>query len=175
MPPEVAQALTVTDANASEVGSRLWAANHDAFNYGGPRRLAHPELVAEREENDEIEERPRYEFQLFEGTPSLTLALNRVGYYSYQTRGDYWERPSDWDRGTAPFELRFTFGMEWWACKSLSVDPKVNPYRIPGQFMWQRDDGQIDHPTDLQTSDGRKIWRLGEDDRDLFTLDLQAI
>lgn len=175
MTAEVSEVLRVTDANASEIGSKLWAANHDAFNFGGPKRLADPALVAEKVASDEIEETPRYEFQAFEGVPTSVVALNRVGYYTYQTAGDYWDEPSDWERGREPFELMFTFGMEWWACKSLNIQPKVKLYRKPGRFLWTRDDGDVDYPTGLRTPDGRQIWQLDESDRNLFTLDLDAV
>jgi len=34
--PAVADILAVTLSTATELGSKLWAANHDTVNYGGP-------------------------------------------------------------------------------------------------------------------------------------------
>lgn len=175
MPPEVAEVLTITDQNADEVGAWLWAANHDAFNFGGPKRLVDPALLAEDEQTGQVVEMPPYDFQAFEGMPSPAIALNRAGYYRYQTMSDYWEESSDWEAGREPFELKFTFGMEWWACKSLQIDPKVKLYRKPGRFLWTRDDGDVDYPAGLQAPDGRRVWRLNEEDRDLFAIELETI
>lgn len=49
---------------------------------------------------------PAYEFQVFEGMPSPTLALSRVAYYRYQTCGDYWEHSSEWEDDLEPFEVK---------------------------------------------------------------------
>jgi hypothetical protein len=174
MPPEFAQVLRVTDDNASDLGAHLWAANHDATNFGGPRRLADPELVTELEEGNEIVEMPPYEFQAFEGMPSPAVALNRASYFQYQTANDFWELRGSWENDIEPFELRFTYAMEWWACGLLQIRPKVRLHQGSDRVSWRREDGPVDHPIMLKTSEDRRIWRLSDADRNLFSLALEA-
>lgn len=134
MPREAAEVLTVTLDNASEVGKRLWAANHDAFNYGGPRRLCHPELLAEIEAEGDPAQMPDFQFEPFPGTPEPETAMNRAHYYSYQTAGDYWENADEWPNGEPPFELRYTIAMQWYALVLLEVIPDSHPLSFDGSF-----------------------------------------
>jgi hypothetical protein len=173
MPPELAEVLRVTDGNASEVGARLWAANHDASNFGGPKRLASPELITELEEGDEVVEMPSYEFEAFEGLPSPAVALNRASYFQYQTAGEYWEFRAAWEDGVEPFELRFTYAMEWWACDLLRIQPKVRLHHGSYRVLWYREDGPVDYPITFKTADGRPVWRLSDADRNLFSVPLE--
>jgi hypothetical protein len=91
MPAQAAGVLRVTPENATEVGTLLWRANHDSYNYGGPRELLEPEEVAEVPE-DWVAEMPEYTFAEFPGTPAHEVVVRLTSFYRYQTQCDHWDQ-----------------------------------------------------------------------------------
>lgn len=164
MPSDVATVLAVTDASATEVGRRLWRANHDAVNYGGPREHSDPELVAEVESVlADLAEMPEYEFQPLPGTPAPEVAVRRANYYQFQTANEYWDAAELWPDRTPPFERAFTEAVRWYGHVLLGTTraerpPAYDRYRTSGELPdlkgWPRYDGAG--------------WCLDEADRDLF-------
>ena len=159
-PPSVAAVLTVTPDSASEIGAKLWAANHDANNYGGPKSMADPELLEELDADDVVPT-PRYEFEAFPGLPRPQTAIHLAGYYAYQTAGDYWDR-WEWPDGEPPFEMLFHQAMIWVAAGLLGI-PRSDEPEDYSPFDTPIEDRVMDDPVTKASG-----WGLAESDRDLF-------
>ncbi len=160
MPPQAAEVLRVTRSNANEVGERLWSANHDSVNYGGPRDLVDPEVLAEAEEYGEVEEMPAYTFVEFVGTPAPEVVMRLTTFYQYQTQCEHWDERYLWPNGVAPFAARFIVAMEWYARTLLGLSPRD---RVPGP-----DEERPEFPQDRFPAYQRVPWGLGEGDRHMF-------
>jgi hypothetical protein len=164
LPAQAAQVLRVTPENATEVGIRLWLANHDTFNYGGPRELVEPEVVAEAEEWD-VEVVPVYTFAEFPGVPLPEVVVKLVRYYRYQTQCDHWDQEWLWANGEPPFAASFMVAMEWHAMVLLGLFP---PDRMPGVDDWLFE-RRAEFQEDRYPACRRVPWGLGDGDRQLFT------
>jgi hypothetical protein len=161
LPKWVAGLLTVTPSNASDIGSRLWRANHDTFNYGGPRELLDPEMLAEVDAHD-VAVTPPYEFQALPGMPRPETAIRRVGYYAYQTAGEYWGK-SMWPQGKPPFEMLFHQAIVWTAAGLIGITRPEAPLTYDPDHPDAMEDQLMDDP--VYKASG---WGLGNSDRDLF-------
>ncbi len=159
-PASVQAILAVRPDSASEVGSKLWAANHEANNYGGPRELADPEFLAELDAEDVVA-MPAYEFEALPGTPRPQTAIHLAGYYAYQTAGDYWD-DEDWPNGQPPFEMLFHQAMIWTAAGLLGIARPVEPQNYDPYETSIEDQVMDDALTEASG------WGLETHDRDLF-------
>ena len=160
LPAPAASVLRVTRQTASQVGARLWLANHNTFNYEGPPEWQDPEYLAELNANPELlEQMPDYGFEPLPGTPAPESAVGRSRYYRYQTQADYWDEDW-WPDGRPPFEMLFTTAMEW---NGLAMLGLVDPAAFPADGILP---GTVDlsgYPRYEQSG-----WNLKESDRDLF-------
>lgn len=160
-PRNVRDVLTVTDATATEVGRRLWLANHNAVNFGGPSELCDPEVLCELlQDPGNLAVMPEYRFQPLPGSPAPETAIRRAHYYLYQTGGDYWEAWK-WAGAAQPFEMLFTMAMEW-------VGRRLLGGRYVRESILRYGDDAIND--DLYDDPGydRSGWQLSDTDRDLF-------
>lgn len=166
MPPAAADVLRVTRENATEVGTRLWRANHDSYNYGGPREFLTPEeLEAPECQPEWVEEMPQYTFAEFPGNPAPEVVVKLTDYYRYQTQNDHWTESytwtEPWANGEPPFEARFIFAMRWHAMALLGL--------APADQMPAATDEHVHFPADRFPAYNRVPWGLGQGDRQLFT------
>lgn len=159
-PSSVAAVLKVTPGNASEIGARLWAANHEANNYGGPKSMADPEFLEDLDPDD-VAETPSYEFEALPGLARPQTAIHLAGYYAYQTAGDYWDR-WEWPSGEPPFEMLFHQAMVWVAAGLLGISRSDEPEDY-NPFATPIEDQVMDDPVTKASG-----WGLSESDRDLF-------
>lgn len=160
-PTSVAAVLTVIPENASRVGRMLWTANHDTFNFGGPRASQSPEHLAELPP-ERIWPVPEYEFEAFPGMPRPEIALHLASYYTYQTENGSWDRDG-WLHGVPPFEMVFVQSMVWLAGGLLGVPRPPEPSHwdpfetdIQDAFL---DDPVIDAcPWGIKDGEGRDLF-----------------
>ncbi len=161
MPEPAASVLKVSRETASEVGTRLWAANHDAFNYGGPRRLCDSETLEEvLAFPEDLVDMKGYGFEELPGTPAPETAVRLAGYYAYQTAGDYWEEVECWQDGEPPFEALFTKSMEWYGLALLGL--------VRFDQVWIRTPFEAGPDLSALPRYAQVAWGLDESDRDLF-------
>lgn len=159
-PAAVADVLLVTEDNATQIGSMLWAANHDTVNYGGPFSELDLEQYAEWDADEPVE-MPSYEFEPLPGFPRPQTAIRLAGYYAYQTAHDYWE-PQDWPQGKPPFEMLFHQAVVWTAAGFLGIERPPTPQNYsPYESAIAN---QVMHDPVYEAAP----WGLGTDDRDLF-------
>ena len=164
MPDQVADVLRVTPENATEIGALLWRANHDSFNYGGPRELVEPEVLAEVLEYG-AEEMPEYTFAELPGIPVPEVVVRLTSFYRYQTQCDHWDQTHLYADGEPPFEACFIVAMEWHAMTMLHL---ASDDRVPEVAEWIFVNRFADFPEDRFPAYRQVPWGLDDGDRQLF-------
>jgi hypothetical protein len=163
-PDWIRQILTVTSSNADGVGTRLWRANHDMYNFRGPSEMLDASAIAEvrRERGDVLVEMPTYAFGALPGVPRPQTAIALAGNYAYDTDGEHWERRW-WPNDQPPFEMLFHQAIVWTAAGLLGIDRPTAPAPYNPEHT-PIEDAVMDDPLFQAVL----MQRLTDSDRDLF-------
>lgn len=119
--PTERTALAVTRDSATWLGSELWRASYDSFNYGGPKEFCDPEML---DGSEYIEEMPTYEFERLSGAPTALHAASIANFYWSCCNCDAWDSEDNFYRpGTEapPRAALFCNAMQWFGLKQLGL------------------------------------------------------